>query len=180
VGIDAEGNGISPPVLVQIATLEYVILETPRKSLSPDLKRLLRDINITKVFCDNFAHKDKRCLGLPVLSSNDTEAYTKPPILDLESLSMQLLGPVKSARGLGRIVALFIPELNVRIEKPKNATGGMKARFSNVAKFALIEQGKRKPLRGLSDLTTGEQEYAALDAWCTLMVYERIQLLQQG
>jgi len=39
VGIDAEGNRISPPVLVQIATLDYVILETPRKGLSADLKR---------------------------------------------------------------------------------------------------------------------------------------------
>jgi hypothetical protein len=179
VGIDAEGNGISPPVLVQIATLDFVILETPRKTLSRDLKRLLGDDSITKVFCDNFSHKDKQCLGLPVLP-NTAGAYTKPPIVDLESLSMQILGPVKTARGLGRIAALSMPELNVRIEKPKNATGGMKARFSNIAKFALIEQGKMKPLRGLGDLTTGEQEYAALDAWCTLKVYERLQLLEQG
>jgi hypothetical protein len=177
VGIDAEGNGISPPVLVQIATLDFVILETRGTTLSSDLQRLLRDDSITKVFCDNFNHKDKQCLGLPV-TRNDPDAYAKPPVVDLESLSMHTLGPVKSARGLAKIVSLTMPELNVRIEKPSKATGGMKGRFSNIAKFALIEQGKMKALRGLSDLTKREQEYAALDAWCTLKVYERIQQLQ--
>lgn len=172
VGIDTEGNKISPPVLVQIATMDYVILETPQKSLSDDLVRLLKDDNIAKVFCDNFAHKDKVCLGLSV--EKDPLAHTKPPIVDLESLSMKSLGPVKTARGLGRIVALTMPELGVRIEKPKVAKQGMKARFKNIARFAMIEQGKQKPLRGLSDLRQREQQYAALDAWCTLMVYTRI------
>ena len=175
VGIDAEGNGISPPVLVQIATLDFVILETPRNSLSDDLKRLLHDDSITKVFCDNFSHKDKRCLGLVATPNDPDEDYTKPPIVDLESLAMHALGPTKSARGLGRLVALTMPELNVRIEKPRKATGGMKGRFSNIAKFVLIEQGKMKPLKGLADLSKREQQYAALDAWCTLSVYQRIQ-----
>lgn len=173
VGIDTEGNQISPPVLVQIATEEYVILEVPRTTLSKDVERLLRDDSITKVFCDNFSHKDKRCLGLPV-DEEDRAAYKMPPIVDLESLSMDCLGPVKTARGLGRIVALTMPELQVRVEKPKLAMGQMKGRFANISRFALIEQGKAKPLRGLFDLKKKAQQYAALDAWCTLQVYQRM------
>jgi hypothetical protein len=175
VGIDTEGNQISPPVLVQISTEEYVILETPRTSLSADLERLLGDDSIVKVFCDNFSHKDKKSLGLVVDKDHPPETYSLPPIVDLESLASIHLGPVKVARGLGRIVALTMPELNVRIEKPRVAKGTTKGRFSSVSRFALIEQGKTKPLRGLSDLKPREQQYAALDAWCTLQVYHRIQ-----
>jgi len=174
VGIDTEGNSISPPVLIQVSTNDYAILETPRRTLSDDLMRLLQDDSITKVFCDNFAHKDKKCLGLPVLKG-DPAAYKTPPIVDLESLAMDCLGPVKTPRGLGRIVALTMPELQVRIEKPKAAKGDIKARFANIGRFTLIEQGKAKPLRGLSDLKPKEQQYAALDAWYTLQAYRRIQ-----
>lgn len=172
VGIDTEGNSICPPVLVQIATEDYVILETPATCLSEDLERLLRDDSITKVFCDNFAHKDKKSLGLEIEQEN---TYTIPPIVDLESLAMDCLGPVKTARGLGRMVALTMPELKVRIEKPKTTKGNVKGRFANISRFALIEQGKAKPLRGLGDLKRHEQQYAALDAWCTLQVYRRMQ-----
>jgi len=186
VGIDTEGNGVSPPVLIQIATKDFILLETPHKRLSANLQRLLQDDTIIKVFCDNFAHKDKSCLGLPIViqhKKEDSDAanyYTKPPIVDLECLAMGVLGPVKTARGLGRIIALTMPELKVRIEKPKKATGSMKGRFSYVAKFVLIEQKKMKPLRGISDLTIQEQKYAALDAWCTLIVYERLRSLHNG
>lgn len=174
VGIDTEGNQIAPPVLVQIATEDYVILETPRKIISKDLERLLQDDSIVKVFCDNFAHKDKKSLGLPI-EEETPQRYTLPPIVDLESLASKYLGPVKVARGLGKIVALTMAEPRVRIEKPKVAKGAMKGRFSNISRFAMIEQGKAKPLRGLFDLKPQEQQYAALDAWCTLQVYQRIQ-----
>lgn len=66
-------------------------------------------------------------------------------------------------------------ELQVRIEKPLRAKGGMKARFANIGRFALIEQGKAKPLESLRDLPLREQQYAAIDAWFTLAVYERLQ-----
>lgn len=192
VGIDTEGNQISPPVLVQVAFGRGdVILETPREALSEDLRRLLRDDSIVKVFCDNFAHKDKRCLGiLPDKGRRDSEKeedgnsrYADPPIVDVEILAMQLLGPVKSPRGLGRLVTLTMPEMQVRIEKPKVARKGtsVKGRFANISRFAMIEQGKAKPLRGLEDLSRKEQTYAALDAWCTLLVYERIKKeMQKG
>lgn len=188
VGIDTEGNQKGPPVLVQIATEEFVILEAPRGQLSPDLQRLLRDDKIAKVFCDNFDHKDKASLGLlaaakpdrhPPKSADsnggaDVLLYTEPPILDLESLAVRRLGPVRSARGLAKIVTLVMPELGCRIEKPKMATGKMFGRFSKVSRFAMIEQGKAKPLNGVSDLEPLEQRYAALDAWCTLRAYHRI------
>ena len=58
VGIDTEGNQVSPPVLVQISTEDYTILEVPtKKNISTNLQRLLDDSRITKVFCDNFSHR---------------------------------------------------------------------------------------------------------------------------
>ncbi len=186
VGIDTEGNQTSPPVLVQISTLEYTILEAPskNKSLSSNLTRLLRDNNITKVFCDNFSHADKIALGIDIPSSNHlSEEYTKPPIIDLEVLSAKLFGVTKVARGLAKIVSMttIIPELsNVRIVKPRSTN----QRYKNIGRFALIEQGKARPLRGVSDLNEREQQYCALDSWCTLKAYlsimERMEEKEEG
>eukprot|EP00526_Cylindrotheca_closterium_P012335 CAMPEP_0113646962 /NCGR_PEP_ID=MMETSP0017_2-20120614/24837_1 /TAXON_ID=2856 /ORGANISM="Cylindrotheca closterium" /LENGTH=476 /DNA_ID=CAMNT_0000558947 /DNA_START=152 /DNA_END=1582 /DNA_ORIENTATION=- /assembly_acc=CAM_ASM_000147 len=212
VGIDVEGNQKSPPVLVQIATNDYTILEVPQDKLSDNLIRLLEDDSITKVFCDNGAHKDKKCLG--ILSNNNRNNHnsdghhendnddgkkndhsmldlTKPPVVDLEVLFGSLAGPVKAARGLSKIMAMCLglptssssgdgggctKVLNVRIGKPKQASQRMK----NVGRFALIEQGKRKPLKGLKDLNHKEKQYAALDAWCTLQTYHRLEELQNS
>lgn len=168
VGIDTEGNQTSPPVLVQISTSEYTILEAPprNKSLSANLIRLLRDDTITKIFCDNASHADKIALGLHLPTTNNY--YTTPPIIDLEVLSNQLFGPTKVARGLAKIVSMSIPSLShVRIVKPK----GTSQRMKNIGRFALIEQGRARPLRGVSDLNGREQQYCALDSWCTLMAY---------
>ena len=180
VGVDVEGNQISPPVLVQIATESYTILEVPdyrQRRLSPDLQRLLKDDSIIKVFCDNFAHKDKTSLGLslpPVGTGEAKYNFAEPPIVDLESVAMKLLGPVKVARGLPRLVNLTMPELGIRIVKPKPQKG----RFKKIGKFALIEQGKLPPLKGLDDLSKEEQQYAALDAWFTLNIYRRLLKLE--
>ena len=202
VGIDVEGNQISPPVLVQIATDDYTILDVPKKKqLSKNLQRLLADDDILKIFCDNFSHKDKVCLGImsPPLSSssknknynnkidankdnnNTTPKFLEPPIIDIEELMIELFGPVKVPRGLSKIVSLLayiMPEFagnrNIRIAKPKNKTGKMKGRYSNVGRYAMIEQGKAKPLKGISDLSKEEQHYAALDAWCTLKAYQSL------
>jgi hypothetical protein len=183
VGIDTEGNQISPPVLVQIATEDYTILEiskTTSTQISDHLQRLLNDDSIVKVFCDNFSHRDKLSLGLPVSkeesssSGSSSDSFTKPPIVDLEAMALQLLGPVKVPRGLSKIINLSMAELKVRIEKPKRQKGNIQGRFAKIGRFALIEQGKAKPLKGLSDLSQEEQHYAALDAWCTLQAYKRL------
>ena len=61
-----------------------------------------------------------------------------------------------------------IPELsNVRIVKPRSTN----QRYKNIGRFALIEQGKARPLRGVDDLNEREQQYCALDSWCTLKAY---------
>jgi hypothetical protein len=60
VGIDTEGNRSYPPILVQVATEDYCILEVPSHDISKDLMRLLADQEIIKVFCDNLSHKDKK------------------------------------------------------------------------------------------------------------------------
>ena len=177
VGIDTEGNQTSPPVLVQISTSEYTILEAPsrdNKSLSANLTRLLHDNNITKVFCDNFSHADKIALGLEIPS--DLSEYVSPPIIDLEVLVGHLYGVTKVARGLSKIVSMSLPELSsVRLVKPKSAN----QRYKNIGRFALIEQGKAKPLRGVDDLSEREQQYCALDSWCTLQAYLSIMKKQK-
>ena len=167
VGIDTEGNQQTPPVLVQIATDDYVILEVPTgQGLSRDLERLLADDSIVKVFCDSFSQHDKTSLGLQVPTD-----LTVGTIVDLEAIASTLLGPVRSARGLPRIINLTMPELDVRIKKPSRAAD----RLINIGRFALIEQGRAPPLQGIEDLSQGEQQYAALDAWCTLYAYRRLQ-----
>lgn len=189
VGIDVEGNQRSPPVLVQVSTDEYTILEVPQDKLSDDLVRLLEDDSITKVFCDNGSHKDKKCLGMWKDDNNNIIDLTQPPIVDLEDLFGSLAGPVKAARGLSKIMAMclelppsteasgaYSQVLNVRIGKPNSANQRMKS----VGRFALIEQGKQKPLKGLKDLKHKEKQYAALDSWCTLQAYHRLKLLQHS
>jgi hypothetical protein len=47
-------------------------------------------------------------------------------------------------------------------------------RFKDVARFSMIEQGKAPPLKSIHDLKKKEQQYAALDAWCTLQAYKRL------
>jgi len=177
VGIDVEGNQSSPPVLVQIATADCVLLEIPsmngsRPQLSHNLQRLLRDDSILKVFCDNYSHHDKTSLGI----STDSANFSQAPIVDLEVLATQVLGPVSAPRGLSRIVTLLLPpELqHWRIGKPPGRTNNKK-RFKTIGRFALIEQGKAPPLSSLRDLTEGEQLYAAMDAWATLWAMERLE-----
>jgi hypothetical protein len=168
VGIDAEGNQQSPPVLVQISTDEYTILEVPKRGLSSNLERLLNDDGIIKVFCDNFSNRDKKCLGLHVPKESD---FTKPPIIDLEVFFGSISGTVKVPRGLSKIVTMCMPELNVRIIKPPQT----KSKMKNIGRFAMIEQGKAPPLHNLHELSKKEKQYAALDSWSTLQAYRRIQ-----
>ena len=43
----------------------------------------------------------------------------------------------------------------------------------------MIEQGKARPLRGVDDLSEREQQYCALDSWCTLQAYLSIMKKQK-
>lgn len=185
VGVDCEGNQISPPVLVQISTEAFTILEVPINGrLSANLHRLLTTESILKIFCDNFSNRDKLCLGLKISHPDDDKTKeskagiqnksslcSKTSIVDIEMLALELLGPVTVPRGLSKLISLCMPELNVRIEKPGKSS---KQRQKNIGKFALIEQGKAKPLKGLDDLKKSQHQYAALDSWCTLKIYQRL------
>lgn len=170
VGVDTEGNQITPPVLVQIATDDYAILEVPQRGkLSDDLVRLLADATIIKVFCDSFTHRDKKSLGVAVVPEQN---LCCGPVVDLEHVANNLLGHTKTARGLSRMVTLAMPELNIRIEKPSRRNG--RARFANIGRYTLIEQGRAPPLRSIRELSKKEKRYAALDAWCTLQAFRRL------
>lgn len=174
VGIDVEGNQISPPVLIQVSTNDFTIIEVPSKNgLSPNLKKLLEDDTIVKAFCDNFSHRDKKSLGL--LSSTTNYNFWEPPIVDLEQVIANIMGRSKVPRGLSKIISLCMPELNARIGKPKTSGYKTTGRFRRIGRFAMIEQGKAKSLQSLADLSSAEQQYAALDSWCTLQAYQRLQ-----
>jgi 3'-5' exonuclease len=178
VGIDTEGNQCSPPILVQIATADAVLLEITSmldNQLSENLKRLLADNTIVKVFCDNFAHHDKKSLGIhrhDHTGSHEAD-YSQGPVVDLEALASAILGPTKVPRGLSRIVTLVMPELNVIIGKPPPSKG---ERFKDICRFAKIEQGKAPPITSFRDLSHKDRFYAAMDAWATLLAYNRITL----
>mmetsp|Transcript_2607 Transcript_2607/g.5657 ORF Transcript_2607/g.5657 Transcript_2607/m.5657 type:complete len:314 (+) Transcript_2607:122-1063(+) len=191
VGVDCEGNSISPPVLVQISTENYTILEVPLNGrLSDNLQQLLETDSIVKIFCDNFSNRDKKCLGLNIefgegnitneydkqrnkLAENnyDNSRCTKPNVVDIEILATDVIGPTKTPRGLSKLLCLCFPEMNVRIEKSGKS---MKQKFKHIGKFVQIERGKAEPLTGLCDLNDNQQQYAALDSWCTLKVYQRM------
>jgi hypothetical protein len=176
VGIDTEGNQCSPPILVQIATADAVLLEITSMSnnqLSVNLKRLLADNTIIKVFCDNFSHHDKKSLGLRNYDDTHEANYSTGPVVDLEALASAALGPTKVPRGLSRIVTLVMPELNVIIGKPPPSKG---ERFKDISRFAKIEQGKAPPITSFRDLSHKDRFYAAMDAWATLLAYKRITL----
>jgi hypothetical protein len=168
VGIDTEGNSCIPPLLLQIATEDLVILETPISGLSENVQRLLSDDTIVKVFCENGAHRDKRSLGLCV-----PDDMVTGPVVDLEYLAAECMGHVKVPRGIGKLVALTMPEVRVRIDKKAKRLGA-------IGTFTAIEQGFRKPLRGVHDLSLIEQRYAALDAWCTLQIWIRLKGSEGG
>jgi hypothetical protein len=168
IGIDTEGNAVNPPLLVQIATHDYAILEVPIDALSNHLHRLLQDDSIIKVFCDNFSHKDKACLGLDV---KPHDSYLSGPIVDVECMAAKNFGPVSVARGLGKILDLLEPKDNVRIGKPKNGKGHR----SNIGRYTWIEQGKAPRMQSVYELTNRERRYASLDAWCTLQAYDILQ-----
>jgi hypothetical protein len=234
IGTEGNSNKNMPPVLVQIATQDCVIVEITNMnrnmpgneqqqqlSLSNDLQRLLSDDDITKVFCDNYGHNDKRSLGLLLNNNDDDDAkekekekimkkkveiinnqttlnhstctrksnndFSEGPVVDLEVLASKanMLGPVKVARGLSRIVTLTMPELNVLVGKPprnRNSNKGRgsgsgrtaSSRWKDIGRFTLIEQGKAPPLTSLRDLSRRELEYAAVDAWATLQAYHRL------
>mmetsp|Transcript_26254 Transcript_26254/g.40263 ORF Transcript_26254/g.40263 Transcript_26254/m.40263 type:complete len:353 (-) Transcript_26254:1382-2440(-) len=170
VGIDTEGNTGSPPILVQIATNHVVILEIPSSNkngqLSPNLQRLLQDESIVKVFCENGSKRDMKSLGLTIPQNVELAG----PIVDLEDIAAKLMGPTTTKRGVAKIVGHAMPELGIRITKSKS----VKSKFKDIGKYIAIEQNRHPPLRGIYDLTRREQLYAALDAWCTLQAWVRL------
>lgn len=166
VGVDTEGNLLTPPVLVQIAKDDQVILEMPNANgLSEDLKRLLGDSTIIKVLCDSPSRKDAISLGL-LAQDNDKKGND---LVDLEDLAASRMGQVSVPRGLSNLLTLTMPELGVRIAKETAAD-----RLNNVRTFTAIEQKYRPRLSGFLDLTPRERQYAAVDAWCTLQIWRRL------
>ena len=164
VGIDVEGNQSSPPVLVQVACTRgnLIILEVPSLlgGLSAPLQRLLADKGVRKVFCDGTCHADKTSLGLAA----DAAAEGGPlggHIIELEDTANALLHESGVFRGLIRNLELSL-KLGSRITK----------KDSGWALFAGINQGFYPQLKGLQDIPVKEQQYAALDAWCTLRAWE--------
>ena len=165
VFVDVEGNQVTPPVLVQVCVSFHVsgeqhdrsmcLLEIPNiHGLSDDMRRLLGDQSITKVFCDGTSGADRRSLGI-----DDSDNY-----VDLEDIASSLVGATGVRRGLARIMNLAWPNPAVRVTKDTRDK-------ESVLFFAAIEQGKKPRLKELNDIPERIERYAAMDAWCTMMAY---------
>jgi hypothetical protein len=165
VFIDVEGNQVIPPVLVQVCVSFPVtsfgerhdrslcLLEIPNvHGLSDDMRRLLGDPKITKVFCDGTSGADFRSLGF---------IYN---FVDVEDIASSLVGATGVKRGLARIMNLAWPNPAVRVTKDKRDK-------KSVLFFAAIEQGKKPRLKELDDIPDRIRRYAAMDACCTMMAY---------
>ena len=171
VGIDVEGNLASPPLLVQVATQERVWLEAPcfTGGLSEDLKRLLADETILKIFCEGSSCADRRSLGLPA------DVSSRRDIVDLEDVAAKLAGPTKVRRGLAKILGLALPQCPWRIGKEKPSKGQPS---SSVKYFTAIEQGRQPVPRAWHQIPPHVKRYAAMDAWCTLKAWEWLMIEQ--
>ena len=131
------------------------LLEVPNvHGLSDDMRRLLGDQSITKVFCDGTSGADRRSLGI-----DDSDNY-----VDLEDITSSLVGATGVNRGLARIMNLAWPDPAVRVTKDTRDK-------ESVLFFAAIEQGKKPRLKALDEIPDRIRRYAAMDAWCTMMAY---------
>ena len=131
------------------------LLEIPNvHGLSDDMRRLLGDPKITKVFCDGTSGADRRSLGI-----DDSDNY-----VDLEDIASSLVGATGVRRGLARIMNLAWPNPALRVTKDTRDK-------ESVLFFAAIEQGKKPRLKELNDIPERIERYAAMDAWCTMMAY---------
>lgn len=160
VGVSTEGNdGCGAPLLVQIAFHDLVLVEMPRSrpsgNLSSNLKRLLGDDSVTKVFCDSAGRRDMHSLGLSDLVAS-TNAPGSRSIADLEAMATECFGPPAAHRGLPRIAGLVFGQ---RISK------------GEMIDWAALERAD-VPLRRLQDVPSNALRYAAAEALCTLKTWE--------
>ena len=131
------------------------LLEIPNShGLSGDMRRLLRDQRIMKIFCDGTSGADRRSLGIEYIDNH----------VDLEDITASLMGATGVQRGLARILNLAWPQKAVRVTKDQRDK-------KSVFFFAAIEQGKKPRLKGLDEIPDRIRRYAAMDAWCTMMAY---------
>ena len=170
VFVDVEGNQVTPPVLVQVCVPFRNVYddttEQPHRSLcllevlnihglSDDMRRLLGDPKITKVFCDGTSGLDRRSLDRRLIGDN---------YVDLEDIASSLVGETGVRRGLARIMNLAWPNPAVRVTKDTRDK-------ESVLFFAAIEQGKKPRPKELDDIPDRVRRYAAMDAWCTMTAY---------
>ena len=176
VGIDVEGNLQTPPVLVQVCVqvpeteAGYLcVLELPRSNpdgnLSADLRRLLRDNTVAKIFCDGTAGSDKRSLSVDVDLARDGAQFA---CLDLESLASDLAGATSVSRGLARIFNLAWPDSAFRATKDNKDK-------SSVRYFVDVQDRRRARPQTLADVPAPIRRYAAMDAWLTMSAFEGLQ-----
>jgi hypothetical protein len=101
VSVDTEATHLVPPVMVQVATSELILIELVGKGgLSCEMKSLLEDKEIRKVFCDYEA--DEKCLGVRVeMGATQTEAWeaVRQNHLLLDPEEDELAEPLEDAEG---------------------------------------------------------------------------------
>ena len=149
VAIDVEGNQVTPPVLVQVcistehghtdaSARSLCLLEIPNShGLSGDLRKLLRDPRIMKIFCDGTSGADRRSLEIRVTDNH----------VDLEDITASIMGPTGVQRGLARILNLAWPQKAVRVTKDQRDKKSVFFFRSHRAREEAAAQGARRDSR---------------------------------
>ena len=146
VGIDAEGTHFQPPLLVQIAWGDSVLLDAQRDSLSRNLRRLLADEDIVKIFFG------------PPKNENFGPHVTMASCVDVQQLIVNLTS--RDSRALPSLANAAAQTLG----EPLRKNSSVQRRFSSI----------RKRPSGLHWLNHDIRLYSAADAWITLRLYHAI------
>lgn len=168
VGVDCEGNNQLIPMMVQIATPEFIIIETPKSrtaGLSADLRRLIADRSILKVLCDP-GGKDVWSLDLGFWDRSHG-MWPSMGWCDIEYMCNMVYGQGKT-RGLVGVFNRVQP--NVRLA-PKVSKDW---KLSPVSYFIYRERENKEYIGDERDVPKNVWKYSAADAWITLKAYQHL------
>ena len=150
VALDAEGTHFSPPLLVQVAYGDRVLLDVPgHVVVGRELRRLLADESITKVF---FGPPSSENLGVKMANVVDVQKVAHLAAPDRRPGHLPSLTAAAASLSFNRDPRHVVK--NTRIQKS--------FRFY-----------KRRP-RGFSWLSKEVRLYSAADAWATLELYNAL------
>jgi hypothetical protein len=93
ISVDTEATQLVPPIMIQVATMEVILIELVGKGgVSGEMRGLLGDKSVMKVFCDYEA--DEKCLGVRVENVVDVQSmYDKSRKVSMNDLIKMYVSP---------------------------------------------------------------------------------------